>query len=181
MYNDYELLYLAKENNEKAIEMLTNKYKRVINYKVLKYSNELTDYKEDFYNEALSTLYKSIFNYNDDYTFATFFNTCLENSLKNYRKQILEKITINNRDIIYIKEKSYNPENVLLEEHQYEELKNKIINKLSWKEELIFTLKEQNYTPKEISEITDSNLKTVYTIIDRIKNKVSNILSNECN
>ena len=60
----------------------------------------------------------------------------------------------------------------------YLELKEKILSKLSWKEELIFTLKEQNYTNKEISEITDNSLRTVYNIINRIKNKVSNIVSN---
>ncbi len=181
MYNDYELLYLARGNDEKAIQILTNKYKKIINYKVLKYSNNLEEYREDFYNEALSTLYRSIYKYNDDYTFMTFFSTCLDNSLKNYRRQLLGRIPIYSRSLIETKEKRYNPESIILEESNYEELKNKIISKLSWKEELVFTLKEQNYTPNEISEIIDSNRKTIYTIIIRIKNKVSNIMSNEYN
>lgn len=173
MHSDYELLYLAKENDEKAIQLLITKYKKIINYKVLKYSKDLSDYKEDFYNEALCTLYKSIYNYDDSYTFSTFFNTCLENSLKNYHRNILEKKPIYNKSFVNIREKCYNPESILLENEHYEELKKKIINKLSWKEELVFILKEQNYTPKEISEIIDSNIKSIYTIIDRIRNKVS--------
>ena len=61
----------------------------------------------------------------------------------------------------------------------YINLKQKILNQLTWKEELVFELKEQNYQPKEIAEITDNNKRNVYNIIKRIKEKISNIMSNE--
>jgi DNA-directed RNA polymerase specialized sigma24 family protein len=77
-----------------------------------------------------------------------------------------------------VNDERYNPEILLFEENNYQELKNKILGMLSYKEELIFILKEQNYTNKEISEITDNSLRTVYNIINRIKNKISNIVSN---
>lgn len=185
MYNDYELLYLAKEEKDLIGEILYKKYKGIIYTKAIKYSpfNLLI---EDFINEGKSTLYESIENYQDKYNFSTYLNNCLDNNLSNYRKAVLRnKNKILNEAISFeeIKEirtynDRYNPEISLYEEYDYEELKNKIINKLTWKEELIFTLKEQNYTNKEISEITDNSLRTVYNIINRIKNKVSNIVSN---
>ena len=40
MYNDYELLYLAGENNEEAINILYEKYKGLIYNKAIKYTIE---------------------------------------------------------------------------------------------------------------------------------------------
>jgi len=59
-----------------------------------------------------------------------------------------------------LNDERYNPERLLFEENNYQ------------------NLKEKNYTNKEISEITDNSLRTVYNIINRIKNKVSNMVSN---
>ena len=57
----------------------------------------------------------------------------------------------------------------------------KIINELTWKEELVFTMREQNFTIEEISQVTDNCIKTVYNIINRIRKKVSSIVSNKNN
>ena len=65
--------------------------------------------------------------------------------------------------------------------YNYNKLKKTIISKLTWQEELVFKLKEQNYKPKEISEIIDNNQRTVYNIINRIRKKVSSIVSNKNN
>ena len=67
------------------------------------------------------------------------------------------------------------------EYNNYNKLKKTIISKLTWQEELVFKLKEQNYKPKEISEIIDNNQRTVYNIINRIRKKVSSIVSNKNN
>ena len=72
-----------------------------------------------------------------------------------------------------------NPEEMFINKINYINLKQKILNQLTWKEELVFELKEQNYQPKEIAEITDNNKRNVYNIIKRIKEKISNIMSNE--
>jgi len=190
MYNDYELLYLAKEDIDTIGEILYKKYSGIIYSKALKYSpsNLLI---EDFLSEAKLTLYEAIENYQDKYNFNTYLSNCLDNKLLNYRKSILRnknKILNESLSIEDIKENTstsynniYNPENNLFEEYEYEELRNKIIDKLDWKEELVFTLKEQYFTNKEISEITDNSLRTVYNIINRIKYKVSNIVSNQFN
>ncbi|MGM9881388.1 MAG: sigma-70 family RNA polymerase sigma factor [Bacilli bacterium] len=188
MYNDYELLYLAKENNEEAIDILYSKYQKLLYMKAFKYSSsDLT--LEDYLNEAKLSLYEAIQNYKDSTSFSTYLNKCLDNALLNYRKSLSrnknkllnEAISINdekNDMTVVFKDKKYNPEELLFMDYDYHTLRKKIIDKLTWKEELVFTLKEQNYTSREISEITDNNLKTVYNIIKRIQNKVSNIMSN---
>jgi len=187
MHNDYELLYLAKEEKELVGEILYNKYKGILYKKAIKYSptNLLI---EDFINEAKLTLYETIENYQDKYNFSTYLVCCLDNNLSNYKKKIernKNKILNEALPIEEIKDiTTYNnksPEQYLYEEYDYEQLKSKIVNKLTWKEELVFTLKEQNFTNKEISEITDNSIRTVYNIINRIKNKVSNIVSNSSN
>ena len=188
MYNDYELLYLAQEHNEEAINILYKKYEKLLHIKAIKYSSSYSSL-EDYLNETKLSFYEAIENYKDDTSFITYLNKCLDNRLSNYRKSLNrnkykilnDAISIDDEkieEIITINNEKYNPETLFFNELSYRELKEKILNKLTWKEELVFTLKEQSYSNKEISEITDNNLKTVYNIINRIKNKVSNIVSN---
>lgn len=188
MDNDYELLYLLKEEPDEILEVLYKKYNGVLFSKIKKYSKwNITS--DDYLNIARLSLYEAAENYHDNNKFITYLNTCLDRSLSNYKKSLNrnkhkllnEAISIDDEEIdlgLNLNDERYNPERLLFEESNYFELKNKIIDKLSWKEELIFILKEQNYTNKEISEITDNSLKSVYNIINRIKNKVSNMVSN---
>lgn len=188
MDNDYELLYLAKEDTEIVSEVLYEKYKKIIYSKVIKYSSSNMNL-EDYLNEAKLTLYEAVENYKDETKFITYLNKCLDNNLLNYKKalnrnkhKILnEAKSFDNENLkleLQVNDERYDPEEVLLEEERYNELREKIINLLSWKEELILSLKEQNYTNREISEITDNSLGTVYNIVSRIQNKVAKLMSN---
>jgi len=188
MDNDYELLYLAKEEPEVIVEVLYGKYKKMIYSKALRYSSSNSNL-EDYLNEAKLSLYKAVENYQDNTTFVTYLNKCLNNNLTNYKKSLNrnrykilnEAVSLDDEELnleIQINNEKYNPEKILFEEECYLAFKEKIINNLTWKEELIFILKEQNYTTKEISEITDNNLRTVYNIINRIQNKIAKLMSN---
>ena len=175
MYNDYELLYLAKENNEDAINILRKKYNSLLYKKATKYSKRSSLSIKELVNEAEIYFYKAIDTYIDNNTFSTYLNKVLDNNLTNYisrynnikNKVLNESVSYEDNDEILIRLSSnkYNPETNLFNEYDYFTLREKIINKLTWKEELIFVLKEQNYTAREISEITDNNLRTVYNII----------------
>lgn len=186
MESDYELLYLAKEDIDRVVEALYQKYKGVIYSKVLKYSPS-NMYIDEYMNEAIFSLYEAVENYQEKYKFSTYLNNCIDNKLLNYRKTmdrnkhklLNNAISLEDNDVqLSFDNNDYNPEKLVLEELEYIELKEKIISKLNWKEELIFTLKEQNYTNKEISEITDNSLRNVYNIIRKIQIKVSNLVSN---
>lgn len=188
MDNDYELLYLAKEDTETILNILYKKYSKLLYFKALRYSSSNLTF-EDYLNESRLSLYETVETYQDKYSFITYLNVCLDKSLSNYRKSLNrnkykilnEAISIDDeevRNLLRVDDERYNPEKILLEESNYIELREKIINELTWKEELVFSLKEQNYTNKEISEITDNNLRTVYNIIRRIQSKVSKLMSN---
>lgn len=189
MENDYELLYLAKENNEYAIELLYQKYYSILYTKAKKYSRNNSVFLDDYLNIAIYTFYNTIDNYKDDTNFSTYLNSCLDNALLNYQKSLTrnknkilnEALTIddeNTRALDIISDRRYNPETILFNNLNYEYLKEKIIQKLTWKEELVFTLKIQNYSPKEISQITDNNIKSIYHIIKRLQTKILQIMSN---
>lgn len=183
MDNDYELLMLAQENDELAINELFKKYNNLLYTKARLSSSNINI--DDYLNEAKLALYNAIFSYKDKNTFYTYLSVCVDRSLINYTKSLNrnknkilnEAISIEDNYLLY-KSSVKTPENTFFEELEYQELRNKIVNKLTWKEELVFNLKEQDYSIKEISEITDNSLKTVYNIINRIKNKVTNLVSN---
>ena len=189
MYNDYELLYLAGENNEEAINILYEKYKGLIYNKAIKYNDSYLTL-QDYLNETLYAFYEAIENYKDKVSFNTYLSKCIDNKLLNYKKSLdRNKNKILNESVplteyidilVSLENNKLNPEEIIIDNLVYNDMRERIINKLTWKEELIFNLKEQNYNLKEIAEITDNNLRTVYNIIDRIKNKVSSIMSNCC-
>lgn len=183
--NDYELIYLAKEDDEFAIDELYKKYYQIIYTKAKKYSRNIDI--EDLLNEARIAFYRAIDNYQDDNTFTTYLNICLESSLANYYKKnnrrknkvLNEAIPLDdqtNNLLDTFSDDKLNPEKLVIEEYSYNSFLNKIISILTWKEELIFTLKVQDFTVKEISAITDYNIKTVYNIIKRVQNKVSKLM-----
>ena len=103
---DYELLYLAGEDIELAINILYKKYNKLLYSKALQYSTSKENL-EDYLNEAKLSLYDAVRSYQDQYSFKTYLNICVDRSLLNYKKtlnrnkhKILnEAITINNDNI----------------------------------------------------------------------------------
>ena len=189
MYNDYELLYLAQENNEDAVNELRKKYNSLLHAKALSYNRSSHIDIKELLNEAELSFYKAVDSYIDKNTFNTYLNKVIDNNLTNYiakhnntkNKILNESVSYeyNNEKSIGVGSNKYNPEISLFNEYNYFELRQRILNKLTWKEELIFVLKEQNYTASEISKITDNSLRTVYNIIKRIQNKTIKSMSNE--
>lgn len=189
MYNDYELLYLAQENNEDAVNELKKKYNSLLHAKALSYNRSSHIDIKELLNEAELSFYKAVDSYIDKNTFNTYLNKVIDNNLTNYiakhnntkNKILNESVSYeyNNEKSIGVGSNKYNPEISLFNEYNYFELRQRILNKLTWKEELIFVLKEQNYTASEISKITDNSLRTVYNIIKRIQNKTIKLMSNE--
>ena len=180
MLNDYELLYLASEKDEFAIEELYKKYNGFIQYKVSKYEPQKSD-SQDYLNRANLAFYDAIENYKDDNKFITFLNICIDRALINYKKRATRKKNILLNSAISINENNnlsddtYNPEKVLLEEENYQELKKEILKRLNYKEELVFILKEQNYTFKEISQILDNDIEKIYKMMQGIRNKINKL------
>ena len=192
-YNDYELISLAQEQNEDALEILYQKYQPMISKKSKKFYNllkgkgiELCDLIQECYI-ALDYAIKT-FNQDKDNMFYTYLNTCLDRQLiDQYRKNLNLKNKLlneslplettieeeNNNDLLnIIEDNTNNPERELFTEEDYLSLQNKIIDKLTPLEECVFLLKIQNFDYKEIANILDKDNKSIDNAIQRIKIKI---------
>ena len=102
MYNDYELLYLAQENNEDAVNELRKKYNSLLYAKALSYSRSSHIDIKELLNETELAFYKAIDNYIDKNTFNTYLNKVIDNNLTNYiAKHNVTKNKILNESISY--------------------------------------------------------------------------------
>ena len=197
-FNDYELIYMAKENNEDAINCLRKKYKPILKKKASEYylvcKNKGVEYN-DFYQEAMLGLEDAIycFDPNSDTLFYTFVNVCVDRQLNNIlaklnrtKHKILneaisldytyeDNFSINN----YIKEDKVNPEELLINEDAESKLYNKIVNKLTANEKDVLDLKIKGFDYLEIANILNKEPKAISNTLYRIKIKVKEILNKD--
>lgn len=170
-----------QENNIEKTLTIYKKYNNLINRKIYLFTGYNNLFDDDLKNEIALSIYKAVSKYPDSGTFPIYLNKAIDRTLLNHLRKINNKKdkvyqesikTDNDQDF---QDNRYNPEQLFFEASNYNELKRKIINELTWKEELVFTMKEQNFTMEEISQVTDNCIKTVYNINNRIKNKISNL------
>lgn len=196
--NDNELLSLAKEHNEEALNLLHEKYKPLINKKCNKYYKYVSNKGielSDLIQECLVGFEESIkdFNQEDNVSFYTFTNLCMDRQLLTEIKRInrdkykllneaipLETLdTENDVNLIdFLQDNTDNPELGLLEEIEYQELYDKIKKNLTQLEECVFDLKLQNFNYKEIADILDKDPKSIDNAIQRIKTKIKDLQKN---
>ena len=79
---DDELVLLAKENNEEALETILDRYKELVNMKISKYFIIGAE-REDIFQEGMIGLFKAIqsFDKEKNNSFKTFANLCIERQL----------------------------------------------------------------------------------------------------
>lgn len=197
--NDYEVVYLAQENNEDARELLNQKYKPLITKVSQKYYKLLKEKGleiEDIILESTLAFNEAISNYNEkkDSIFYTFAISCIKNKLISIvRKENTEKSKILNESISldkvidetegntllnFIKDDNGIPEKIIIAEEDYQIVYQKIINHLSNLEECVLILKMQNFNYKEIASILDKDEKSIDNAVQRIKYKFKNIKNN---
>ena len=191
-YNDYELISLAHELNEDAINIIYEKYKPIIYKKCQKYITFLKGIELcDLVQECYIILDYAIKNFNEhnNNTFYTFFITCIDRYLSNeYKKNNNNKNKIlneavsldlededNNRLMDIIGDNSINPELQLSQNDELINIYTKIIEKLTDLEECVFILKIQDFSYKEIASILDKDIKSIDNSIQRIKNKLKTV------
>ena len=193
--NDYELVSMAQEYNEDAINALHEKYQPLINKKCHKYIKylqnkgiELADLIQECtigFEEAIHN-----FNPNDNVSFYTFANVCMD-------RQLMSELTRQNRDkykflneavpletideesdinlIDFIQDNSHNPEVGLVSNEEFKELYENISKELTSLEECVFKLKLQGFGYKEIADILDKDEKSIDNAIQRIKAKIKSL------
>ena len=191
MENDYELVYLAQENNEFAQEYLVSKYKYVINIiinKNLVRVKALKLDKEDVYNIGLYALHQAIKLYNneDDVTFVSFATILINRRINGYfklnsRKKdtvFLNSVSLYDENINKNKllNVTFDPDSMIEKKENHRELQSKILNQLTGLEKSIYKLMTE-FDADEIAQILNIDIKSVYNAITRIRNKTSKVLA----
>ena len=183
-YNDYELVFLAQEGNEDAINIIYQKYKPIIvkKSKLAIYSTKNSGSEiNDVMQEAYLGLEEAIKNFsqNDEATFYTFANLCIDRKISNYIRKMANKKNILLNEAIFIDENMENYlkdttdiENNLIRKVMKEEIINKIYDKFTTLEKDVYNLLVDGYSLAEISSKLDKDIKSIYNTIDRIKQKV---------
>lgn len=197
-FNDNELIYYIKDNNEEANDILFEKYRPLIEIsakRFIKYAYNSGLDLNDFIQEGMIGLSAAIKSFDEtrDITFYTYAKNCIEHKMITLiTKNMCEKhkvlnnsvpIEINDDEgfhIIYegiLEDMSYNPEELILKKENEKRLIEKVKTNLTDLESQVFDLKLSGFTYKEISEILDRNTKSIDNAIQRIKSKAKEEIS----
>ena len=193
--NDYELLYMIKEENEEAKEKIYEKYAPIVEMKAKNNFSKIKDkgYElNDLIQEGMMGISNAIRDYDEkkDATFSTFVSICIDRQIltfirdvNRYKHQALndsisidEEISESGRTLLDMLKDNNNPspeeEFMILEEHK--ELKEKIKDILTDKEKEVFDLRFEGFTYQEIAILLNMSKKAVDGTIFRIKQKIMN-------
>ena len=183
--NDYELIYLIREKDDYAFTYILNKYSKIINIICNKYYSK---YKyiglsyEDLVQEARFAVSKLINNYDEEKTlFYSFLIVCVERHLLSFCKKYnnMKNYPLNyslSDDVFnYVKEDncSYEVDSILTENELFFECK----NCLSFNQSIVFELRYNNFTYKEISILLGLPLSTIDGRLCLIRKKLKSILN----
>jgi len=192
--NDYELLYMIKEENEEAKELFYDKYKPLVEMKAQKFYEYVKNkgYElNDLIQEGMIGLSNAINDYeeNKDIKFITFANVCIERQLLNFlrdinrhKHQVLNtsvSIDAENKGGITLldilnDDNNPSPEDTFMLNEEQKELKDEIKEVLTEKEKEVFDLRYEGFTYQEIARLLNMSKKAVDGTISRIKQKIIN-------
>ena len=183
---DNELIYLIRQKEEGAFELLREKYYPMMIKLVAeacRYSNNLYSQKDDLLQEATIMLYKATESYQDNLgsRFSTYAYMLIKRrvdylSLKNYKIRTRE----NNYSDSMVQEMvagynaiSYqtNPRTILNNELENEQLL-KAYSKLAPEEKLLMKCKLKNMTYQQMADKFDLNKKQIEYKLKKIKLKI---------
>lgn len=197
-YSDSELMYLVKESNEDAKDIILEKYRYVIDIIFSKYKSlgkNLGLESSDLYQEALLGFMDAVNNYSEkkDVKLVTFISFCVRRRLNmalmkanrvKHRflndslslEHYYDNIDATMMDLISDNEEN-NPLNNLMNEEEFLDLNEKIKEHLSKNEYEVYELLRNGFSYTEIATLLDKTPKSVDNAIQRIKGKVRKILA----
>jgi RNA polymerase sigma factor (sigma-70 family) len=192
---DSELLYLASEYNEDAINVLFEKYKYIVDITVNKYIRTAYSLNLDYdelYQEAMVGYSNAIRLYNDDKNIQlrTFISVCIERRLQNYirnnstnkMKKLKDAYSFDTEigeDLVLadvVGDNKNNPEFIKEQDESLKELKSIVDTRLSSLEHQVFDLLINDFTSEDIAKILKTSTKNIYNITYRIRAKLKDII-----
>jgi len=181
--NDYELVFLAQERNEEAINLIYQKYKPIIVKKsknaIVLVSHHGIDIN-DIMQEGFIGLDEAIKNYsqNTEATFYTFAMLCVDRQISNYVRKMTsgkdkilnEAVTINDNLEKTVSD-GINIEEYFIGKDSRKNKAKEIREQLTEFEKQVFDLKLRGFSFEEISKSLNKDIKSIYNTFWRIKDK----------
>ena len=185
--NEYELVYLAKEQNEDALLLLYQSYQKTVDKLLSSNKKNLIELDidiKDIYSICLSKFSDVIEKYNEDSdaTFNTFVTAILKKTIISYinrkKKKILKTnfIIVEYDDNVYIEEcNKKDPFNNMYVIENYKYLDNNVRNYLSKFEFDVYICLRNGLTYHQIAKKLSKSTKQIDNTIQRIKNKLKKL------
>lgn len=198
-YSDGELYSLICESDEDAKDLLFVKYKYIIDIVIKKYAFSAMKYGfeyKDLYQEALVGFSDALQSYQEDKnsSMATFITLCVDRRLQNtIRKagRIKNKVLLESLSLDHVYEEYniplrevisdnnlHDPLTNITKDEEFDELLEFIEKSLSSSEYEVYKLLIAGLSYNEIAKILEKSPKQIDNAIQRIKNKVKEILDN---
>jgi len=169
-YNDFEIISLIQEGQEEALALMIEKYHLLIAKKINKFN--LRDEFDDYYQEALLVLYRSIQKFKPSFnkTFTKFFELNLDRYFISSVRKRTRQYQFMKQEIVSLYEETV----VYPVEYEYSsDAFEMLFNQMSSFEQSVF---QYRFLDKEtiplIATKLQTDVKSVYNAIDRIRMKV---------
>lgn len=183
-HNDYELVFLAQEGNEDAINLIYQKYKPII---VKKSKNAIVFASHhgveinDIMQEGFIGLEEAIRNFSQDTeaTFYTFATLCIDRQIATYLRKMTsgkdrvlnEAVTIND-SLEKTMRDGMDIEKYFIGKDNNKEIAIIIREKLTDFEKKAFDLRVKGYSFEEIAKTLNKDMKAIYNTFFRIREKI---------
>ncbi len=181
-----DLVEAARNGDSLAITLLVVKYRRFLE-KYVGLLNIPLGYKEDFVQEGLIGLLKSVHSYDKNFncSFQTFAQTCVKNAVKTELRKLNRKGTLSEVSIDEIPEGNFDlmsnsvapsPEDEYIDEESSKQLRNTIFSVLSTYEAEVFEMYLAEIPYSVMSMRIGKDIKSIDNAIQRIKNKLKKLV-----
>lgn len=169
--NDYELLYLAKENEEAAIDFLFEKYQNLIKSRIYAFRIKQKSH-DDFFQEGLIMLDKAIQTFDEKYnkTFNKYFDLLLQRRFM----QILKKEQPHFYNVTYSADfYDFVEEYACPYQANHLEFDDSFVQGFSELEKKVYQLRMVNgYKTSDVCRELNCSARQVYNAVLRIRMKV---------
>lgn len=188
--NDYEVIYMIRENNDDYREMMLKKYIPIINKLAAKYfdfAKKCGCEFDDLVQEGLIALNRSINSYNENekVLFFTYATVCIERHLITYcrsiscNRYVILNESVNDDLLFYVKDENDYFQKIInngTEMDKFIEYK----NLFNFEQSSVFELRYNGFSYKEISCLLDIPISTVDGRLCKIRSILQEKKKNFC-
>ena len=196
--NDYEVLYMIKENDEIAYNVMYDKYHPIISSIAKEYSKNFKHLDieyDDLYQEGLCALNNAIkgFKETNNCLFYTYLLICVKREMEKYIKakgrqkhkiltdsiSIDQDISSTNLHLVdVIPDKRVDLQDNLMKNIEYKKILD-LKYDMTFNQSLIYEMKLNNFTNSEIAILLDVSYRVVDNVLKKVKRKIKKFINEE--